>query len=421
MKIAGKIAISTILLLTITTGVVTSIVIFSLKKRERITVQDFRESEYERVRQKLKSLVDVTYESVANTYENSSKKDFIRKTYGKRLITIIDSAYSQVQSIYSSYRSGEISEQEAKKSAMELIGSIRYDDGTGYLWINDNVLPKPTMIMHPIAPQLNGQHLDDPKYNVAENSKNLFVAMVEAVQSGGGGFVGYLWPKPGMEKSQPKLSYVKLFEPWGWIIGTGIYVDDAKQEAIDKILDQVAKYRYDDGTGYFWINDNTLPYPKMVMHPIAPQLNGQVLNSKNYNVSGENNENLFVTMVKATKSSPDGYVSYLWPKPGKDKPQPKLSYVKVFRPLNWIIGTGVYTDDIEDEIITRTQELTAKTNRLIGTILFVAVFMIATRAVISLITAKGITRKDKQNHGAAERAGEGRRRPYKKAGTRNIR
>ena len=391
MKIATKIALSTILLLTLVTGIVTTIVVVSLKDRQEATLNNFRDSEYSRVKQKLKSLVDVTYESIANTYENSNKKEFIEKTYGKRLVSIIDSAVSQVESLYNASKNGEISEASAKNDSMELIKAIRYDKGTGYLWINDNVMPAPTMIMHPIAPQLDGTQLTLEKYNVADGNKNLFVAMVEAVQNNGHGFVGYLWPKPGKDKPQPKLSYVKLFEPWGWIIGTGIYVDDAADEAVKNVLSQVAKYRYDEGTGYFWINDAGKPYPKMVMHPIAPQLDGKLMDNPNYKVVGENKENLFAAMVKATESKQDGYVEYIWPKPGKDKPQPKMSYVKKFKPLNWIIGTGVYTDDIEDMIVTHRQELSSEINALISKILLVAVILIVLGAVLSIIIAKGIS------------------------------
>lgn len=74
MKIATKIAISTILLLLLTTGVVTSMMVYSLKERQQSNLDNFRQTEYTRVEQKLKSLLDVTYESISNTYTNSTKK-----------------------------------------------------------------------------------------------------------------------------------------------------------------------------------------------------------------------------------------------------------------------------------------------------------------------------------------------------------
>src|SRR5512146_2566858 len=93
-----------------------------------------------------------------------------------------------------------------------------------YFWINDL---HPRMIMHPIKPELNGQDLTASK---DPNGKHLFVEFADVVKRQGAGFVAYEWPKPGMAEPQPKLSYVAGFQPWGWVIGTGVYVDDLQQQ-----------------------------------------------------------------------------------------------------------------------------------------------------------------------------------------------
>jgi methyl-accepting chemotaxis protein len=85
----------------------------------------------------------------------------------------------------------------------------------------------PRMVMHPMRPELDGQDLTE---NKDPNGKRLFVAFVDEVKRSGSGFVAYEWPKPGADKPQPKLSYVQGFAPWGWIIGTGVYVDDLEQQ-----------------------------------------------------------------------------------------------------------------------------------------------------------------------------------------------
>ena len=117
-------------------------------------------------------------------------------------------------------QSGEMSREDAQKAALRNIEKLRYDNGQEYFWVQayDN-----TMVMHPIKPALNGTDLTgtaDP------NGVKLFDEMVAVVKSGGEGFVNYDWPKPGFEKPVPKISYVKGFAPWNWIIGSGIYVDD---------------------------------------------------------------------------------------------------------------------------------------------------------------------------------------------------
>jgi methyl-accepting chemotaxis protein len=85
----------------------------------------------------------------------------------------------------------------------------------------------PTMIMHPTKPELDGTDLTA---NKDPNGKALFVEFVNVCRQQGQGFVDYMWPKPGEKKPQPKISYVKLHSEWGWIVGSGIYVDDVSKE-----------------------------------------------------------------------------------------------------------------------------------------------------------------------------------------------
>lgn len=144
---------------------------------------------------------------------------------------------------YAAYESGELTEEEAKEKSKQEIKTLRYDEGTGYFWINDDSEPIPTMIMHTTVPSLDGTRVDNPSYNVAYGTdKNLFSAFVDVTKVDTdkdgklNGYVDYLWPKPTgdgeLTKDQPKLSYVEKFDPWGWIVGTGIYVDDI--EAIER-------------------------------------------------------------------------------------------------------------------------------------------------------------------------------------------
>ncbi|HEY5128189.1 MAG TPA: cache domain-containing protein, partial [Bradyrhizobium sp.] len=111
----------------------------------------------------------------------------------------------------------------ARKTAAARISKLRYGNDD-YFWINDL---GPRMIMHPTKPELDGQDLTD---NKDPNGKRLFVEFVNVVKKQGSGFVDYQWPKPGKDAPQPKLSYVTGFEPWGWVIGTGVYIDDLQAQ-----------------------------------------------------------------------------------------------------------------------------------------------------------------------------------------------
>jgi signal transduction histidine kinase len=125
-----------------------------------------------------------------------------------------------------SAQSGSISINEGKAHAIKEIRELRYGpDDKDYFWINDM---EPRMVMHPYLPELNGQNLN----NYADpEGKHLFVRFVETVQKNKEGFVPYMWQwKDDPNRVLHKLSYVKLFEPWGWIIGTGMYIDDVNRE-----------------------------------------------------------------------------------------------------------------------------------------------------------------------------------------------
>jgi methyl-accepting chemotaxis protein len=118
---------------------------------------------------------------------------------------------------------GKIAEADARRAALEEIKALRYD-GREYFWVNDL---QPRMVMHPIKPELDGTDLStyaDP------SGKRLFVAFVDAVNASpsGAGLVPYLWPKPGETTPVPKVSYVKRYDRWGWIVGSGVYVDDVE-------------------------------------------------------------------------------------------------------------------------------------------------------------------------------------------------
>jgi len=140
--------------------------------------------------------------------------------------SVVDVAYSLFQEYDNRAKRGELTLDDAKSRLVERIRNIRYDDKE-YLWINDM---KPTMIMHPIKPELDGTNVSE---NKDPNGKYLFREFVEICKSRGAGFVEYMWPKPGEENPVPKISYVKLYEPWGWIVGSGLYIDDVKKDVMN--------------------------------------------------------------------------------------------------------------------------------------------------------------------------------------------
>lgn len=148
----------------------------------------------------------------------------------ERKRNLIHEMTSSAFSILSYYQNLEktkiLSSDSARNQARNAVRTIRYGNlQKDYFWITDL---HPVMIMHPYRPELEGKDLKGFKDS---GGKRVFVDFVNAVSNGGDSYVDYMWQwNDDSTRIVPKLSYVRLFEPWGWIIGTGIYIDDVKTE-----------------------------------------------------------------------------------------------------------------------------------------------------------------------------------------------
>ena len=135
----------------------------------------------------------------------------------------VDTVIAILDMFYKRQLDGRMTQEEAQTAAADTVRHLRFgDDSQDYFWINDF---EPKMIMHPINTKLEGSDLTN--YEDPAGTK-MFVAFVEVCKTQGAGFVDYMWPHPNdATKPVPKISYVRSFDGWGWIVGTGIYTDDA--------------------------------------------------------------------------------------------------------------------------------------------------------------------------------------------------
>jgi methyl-accepting chemotaxis protein len=166
----------------------------------------------------------ITIYSTAHDLKDGKKADLRNLTEG---------AVSLIKGFHAQAVSGKMTDAQAQEAAKAAIASMRYD-GQEYFWINDMT---PSVIMHPIKPNLNGKNVADMK---DPNGKALFVEFVNTVKTSGAGFVDYYWPKPGSENPVAKLSYVGGFQPWGWVVGTGVYMDVLEAKIYDEAMIQIA-------------------------------------------------------------------------------------------------------------------------------------------------------------------------------------
>jgi len=149
--------------------------------------------------------------------------DDLYQAKAQKTMHVVQTAAGLLEYFNGLEKTGALTREAAQRQAIAAVRGLRYA-GTDYFWINDL---RPVMVMHPTNAKLEGQDLSgirDP------DGFAVFNEMVAIANAKGAGMVDYRWPKPGASAPVAKTSYVQLFQPWGWVIGSGVYVDDVEAE-----------------------------------------------------------------------------------------------------------------------------------------------------------------------------------------------
>ncbi|MCH9813131.1 MAG: methyl-accepting chemotaxis protein [Epsilonproteobacteria bacterium] len=310
---------------------ITVVGIYELKSFASAVSDHHTQSLLESKQDELQSSTTIALKTLNSFHKRTQKENLVSEVQGQ-LTAQMDTLFNILQDSYE--KNKDIMSKEALQEQLKQIVNVAKHDQKGYFWVN-NLDAK--MIIHPIDVALDGKSLYDMK---DKNGVYMFREFIKVAQNKGEGFVHYMWHKPDAQKPVDKIAYVKLFKPYNWVIGTGEYVDHVVEKIQNEAIANIKNIRFGlEDKGYFWINDLA---PKMIMHPIKPALNGKDLSS----VKDPNGKPLFNEMVKVVKDKGAGFVSYQWPKPNFKNPQDKISYVTLFEPWGWVIGTGLYMSDL---------------------------------------------------------------------------
>lgn len=169
------------------------------------------------------ALIMIAFESIIAT------KNGLMDAKKTMLTTQIDTVSSLLAYYEDEVKAGRMSLEDAQSKAKEHIKTLRYS-GNEYFFILDD---KVQGVMHPIKPALDNTDLSTIK---DPDGKALFVEFAEVAKNEKEGYVEYMWPKPNTETPLPKLTFVRLFPQWGWIVGSGVYIDDVENEFYDSII-----------------------------------------------------------------------------------------------------------------------------------------------------------------------------------------
>ncbi len=369
LSINGKIGFllfSTIIVLTIVSSIV------AVNKINSITDRNIRRFKNTIIAQKKKELIDkgdIILDLVKSYYDKTlpaQMEDSVKNSLEKRmdlLFNILNKTYKNSRYITNI--------NDIKEQIKQIVKSARYGK-SGYFWINDFNYK---MVMHPIKPNLEGKVFKNtPKVPFVELDVNA-LKKCKCDRT----FIKYKFYNPATKKYEFKVSMVRVFKPFNWIIGTGSYISDVTPTIKKDLLEAIKNTRFGK-SGYFWVNDMNY---KMVMHPIKPQFDGKIF---------KNTPKVpFVELgVNALKKSGKEYafIKYSFYNPKSGKYENKLSIVEYFKPWNWVIGTGTYLKDVDNTIERMHKQAKQESNTAILTFILVDLVVAVLALIFSFIIGK---------------------------------
>ncbi|MCP4120033.1 MAG: bacteriohemerythrin [Desulfobacteraceae bacterium] len=323
----------------------------------------------------LKAILGNAYTVIETAYREANDLEKLTESIQGQLKNVVGLAFGALNEIY---EKADITDEEKRKLAIDVISELRFDK-TNYFWIAGLDL---TMIANPRYPGWIGKDISGLK---DVNGKPVFPNLLEVGKKDKEAFFNYMWMKPDTKKESPRIGYAKVFSPWEWAVGAAIPMELAEKGLRKRSINTIKSLRYGEGNKeYFWIHDMDT---KMVMHPIDPDLEGTDLRG----IKDPDGKALFSEMVKVCKDAGEGYVEYIWQKPGEKEPVQKISYVKLYKPLGWIVGTGVYVDDIQKSIAAKEAQLKEQVTSSVLMQLGLILVVIAVFIVITLVVARKIS------------------------------
>jgi PAS domain S-box-containing protein len=235
---------------------------------------------------------------------------------------------------------------EIRKMIKDALRPIRFNSGRGYYFaVNFNGENE----LFADKPEIEGQNMLN---FTGSRGETVVRDMLDLVKTGERGFYQYTWTKPGDAGTYfSKIAFVRAFEPYDWVIGTGEYLDDVTREIQDEVMNRVVVMQFEPG-GYFF--GSTVQADPLFSNGRITRGTGNL-----WELSDPNGVKIFQAQIAAVSGSGEGFVSYAWRKLSSEIPVPKLAYVRVIPEWGWIIGSGVYLDDIDRDIAQKRDVLKA--------------------------------------------------------------
>lgn len=271
---------------------------------------------------------------------------------------------------------------DAQAQLLRALSAIRWDEGSGYLFVLDR---DGKVLMHPIHPEYVGRILSEMRDT---EGRSFIQQVLKIARTEGEGRLLYDFDKPGHpDHPLPKLSYVKRVyvkrvEPYDFIIVSGVYLEDVEAREKRRILDEIQQLHY-GMNGYLFVDEwNGL----VLAHGGQPELVGTNI----WGFEDSNGVKVVQKLIEAAQTEHGQFVYYRWRKPDTGEERPKVSFAIGIPEWRWMIGTGVYVDDIEQDIdrlrlVYRRQMQKGILHALVGAAVMAGLLALVVRLVNGLL------------------------------------
>jgi len=301
--------------------------------------------------------------SIVQYLEAEQKK--IDTTIQEKIKNSVDTAYTLLNAYYERNKM-HLSHDEMQKAMLGILREIRWDGGRGYYFIiNTNGIEE----LNPLNVSLEGVDV-----SMLQDSHGKFFVqeMLGLSKDKGSGFVEYVWTK---EKAidildERKISYVKHFEPFNWMIGTGEYPRDYKTEVQKNVLEKLQSIRFENNeNNYIFVYgvhnmQGGEDFATMLINPNRPDLEGKKISDAVLDSEGKAYRK---EMLKTLRDHKEGFVEYAYKAPQSGEVEQKISYFVLYPQWNWIVASGVFLKKKKKEYEENIVNLSLNVNQKIKT------------------------------------------------------
>ncbi|MGE4462362.1 MAG: methyl-accepting chemotaxis protein [Arcobacter sp.] len=349
-SIKNKLLIIVIVTIVLVATMIALKSIYEINNLTNKNIEEYKENTYATTQEELKVYTSFAKNIVENLYKQSLPEN-VKENVKEDLKAQTDFLFTMLTKLYDEEKD-KVSESELKKMLLDTIGAVRYGKNNDYFFVYDK---NSTILKLPLTPQREG----------TKNTGKHILEFIDTAFNKGEGLVPYDQVIPN-KAPRKKVSFVKLFKPFDWVIGTGTYIDNVTEDLQKKALEEISQLRFGKD-GYFYVYDYN---GVNLMHPIKPELVGKNL----IDLKSKKGVYYIKDLIEVAKKD-GGIVNFDFEKPGDDKLYEKIGYAVGFNQWQWMIGTGSYNDEIEKNIEILKQNSQDKISSIIFGIILIAIIV----------------------------------------------